>query len=186
MACSMNQGYSLLLNQLFIFFLFPIPQAKSIYFDICSLQQNHFDSSNLPLEGDAYPDLEGLQLTKDLANSLLNYSVGRALYYELVHLWDKITGWLTNFTTHFFFIIAGVDGHVSANGLAFFIAPIGSDIPNNSAGEYLGLFSNESALNAIEKKNVAVEFDTYLNPWDPSNNHVGINVNSIVSDVIVP
>jgi hypothetical protein len=26
-----------------------------------------------------------------------------------------------------------------------------------------------------------IEFDTYQDQWDPSNNHVGINVNSIVS-----
>ena len=151
----------LLLNQLFIFFLFPLPQAKSIYFDFSSLQQNHFESSNLPLQGNAYPEQEGLQLRKDSANSPLNYSVGPALYYERVHLWDKSTGWLTGFSTHFSFIIAGVDGHVSADGLAFFIAPFGSDMLNNSAGEYLGLFSNESALNATENGIVAVEFDTY-------------------------
>ncbi|KAM3753192.1 hypothetical protein ACB098_03G075000 [Castanea mollissima] len=141
---------SLLLNQLFIFFLFPLPQAKSIYFDFSSFQQNHFDSSDLTLQGDAYLDPE-------------------------------------DFTTHFSFIIAGVDGHVSADGLAFFITPFGSDIPNNSAGGYFELFSrlthkkkrfhqasNESALNATEKQIVAVD-----------NNHVGIDVNSIVSDVIV-
>ena len=157
---------SLLLNQLFIFFLFPLPQVKSIYFDYSSLQKNHFESSNLTLLGDAYLDPEGLQLTKDSVNPL-NYSVGCALYYERVHLWDKSTGWLTDFTTHFSFI-AGLDGHVSADGLAFFIAPFGSDIPNNLAGRYLGLFSNESTLNATKKQIVAVEFDTYLNPWDPS------------------
>ena len=84
-----------------------------------------------------------------------------------MHLWDKSTGWLTDFTTHFSFI-AGLDGHVSADGLAFFIASFGSDIPNNLAGRYLGLFSNESTLNATKKQIVAVEFDTYLNPWDPS------------------
>ena len=107
--------------------------------------------------GDAYLDPKGLQLTKDSVNNPLNYSLGRALYYERVHLWDKSTWWLTNFTTHFSFI-AGVDGHVSTDGLAFFIAPFGSDIPNNSAGEYLGLFSNESTLNATKKQIVAVEF----------------------------
>ncbi|KAL0005308.1 hypothetical protein SO802_012869 [Lithocarpus litseifolius] len=175
---------SLLLNQLFIFFLFPLPQTKSIYFDFSSLQQNHFESSNILLKGDAYTDA-GLQLTKDSANSPLNYSVGRAFYYEPVQLWDKSTGWLTDFTTHFSFIIEGVQGHVSADGLAFFIAPLGSDMPNNSAGGYLGLFSNESALNATENQIVAVEFDTYQNGWDPIANHVGIDVNSIVSNAIV-
>ena len=102
-----------------------------------------------------------------------------------MHLWDKSTGWLTDFTTHFSFIIAGVDGHVAADGLAFFITPFGSDMPTNSAGGYLGLFSNESALNATENQIVAVEFDTYQNGGDPRANHVGIDVNSIVSDVNV-
>ncbi|XP_030958907.1 lectin-related protein-like [Quercus lobata] len=145
---------SLFLNQLFIFFLFPLPQAKSIYFDFSSLQQNHFESSNPNLQGDAYPDPEGLQLTKDSANSPLNYSIGRALYYERVHLRDKSTGWLTDFTTHFSFIIASVDGYVFVDGLAFFIAPFGSDMPNNSAGGYLVLNSNESALNAESSNSV--------------------------------
>ncbi|KAM4108863.1 hypothetical protein ACB094_03G077600 [Castanea mollissima] len=154
---------SLLLNQLFIFFLFPLPQAKSIYFDFSSLQQNHFDSSNLTLQGDAYPDPE-------------------------------------DFTTHFSFIIAGVDGHVSADGLAFFITPFGSDIPNNSAGGYFELFSLflkkvakygtcKSRVQCVgpTRKNASTRLLslTLLNPWDPSNNHVGIDVNSIVSDVIV-
>ncbi|KAK4596701.1 hypothetical protein RGQ29_014650 [Quercus rubra] len=58
-------------------------------------------------------------------------------------------------------------------------------MPTNSAGGYLGLFSNESALNATENQIVAVEFDTYQNGGDPRANHVGIDVNSIVSDVNV-
>ena len=72
MALSSTRSYilqtqkisSLLLNQLFIFFLFPwpLPQAKSISFNFSSFQQNHFDSSNLTLQGDEYQP-EGLQLT---------------------------------------------------------------------------------------------------------------------------
>ena len=77
-----------------------------------------------------------------------------------MHIWDKNTGWLTDFTTHFSFIIASVDGHVSVDGLAFFIAPFGSDMSQNSAGGYLGLFNYESTLNANENQIFAVEFDT--------------------------
>lgn len=53
---------------------------------------------------------------------------------------------------------------------------------NNSAGGYLGLF-NETIDGDPSNHMLAVEFDTYKNQWDPSNNHVGINVNSIVSKV---
>ena len=52
---------------------------------------------------------------------------------------------------------------------------------------YLGLFSNESALYDTQNQIVAVEFDTYQNldfP-DQSHNHVGIDVNSIVSKTYV-
>ena len=111
-------------------------------------------SSNLTLLGDAYLDPECLQLTKDSANSPLNYSAGRALYYERVHLWDKSTGWLTDFTTHFSFIIASVDVYVFVDGLAFFITPFGFDMPNNSASGYLVLYSNESAPNTESSNRV--------------------------------
>ena len=97
-----------------------------------------------------------------------------------MHLWDNNTGRLTDFTTHFSFIIKAVNINF-ADGLAFFIAPFGSNIPVNSAGGYLGLFSRGSAINDTENQIVAVEFDTFQNDWDPSDNHVGIDVNSIVS-----
>uniref|UniRef100_A0A2N9FY46 non-specific serine/threonine protein kinase n=1 Tax=Fagus sylvatica TaxID=28930 RepID=A0A2N9FY46_FAGSY len=110
----------------------------------------------------------------------INSSVGRAIYNERVHLWDNNTGRLTDFTTHFSFIIKAVNKN-SADGLAFFIAPFGSNIPVDLAGGYLGLFSRGSAINDTENKIVAVEFDTFRNDWDPSDNHVGIDVNSLVS-----
>ncbi|KAM4108862.1 hypothetical protein ACB094_03G077500 [Castanea mollissima] len=50
-------------------------------------------------------------------------------------------------------------------------------------GDTFGLFSNETALYDTQNKIVAVEFDTYKNSdfTDQSDNHVGIDVNSIVS-----
>ena len=75
---------------------------------------------------------------------------------------------------------------VFGDGLSFFIAPFGLDIPKNSVGAYLGLVSSGtlSTFNESSKNNfVAVEFDTYKNWWDPSDNHVGIDVNFINSSV---
>ena len=112
-------------------------------------------------------------------------------------LWDNSTGRLTDFVTHFSFIIQVINGTgtitnqtnmLSGDELSsFFSAPFESNIPNNSAGGYLGLFSNESALYDTQNQIVAVEFDTYQNldfP-DQSDNHVGIDVNSIVSKTYV-
>ncbi|KAK6945844.1 Serine-threonine/tyrosine-protein kinase, catalytic domain [Dillenia turbinata] len=44
--------------------------------------------------------------------------------------------------------------------MTFFLAPYGLDIQN---------------------KYVSVEFDTFHNPWDPEGNHIGINVNFLIS-----
>nr|POF15886.1 l-type lectin-domain containing receptor kinase ix.1 [Quercus suber] len=59
-----------------------------------------------------------------------------------------------------------------------------AQIPDNSFGGYLGLFSNETAINGTQNQIVAVEFDTYPNEWDTASApHVGIDINSIVSNV---
>ncbi|KAF2320621.1 hypothetical protein GH714_029136 [Hevea brasiliensis] len=60
-------------------------------------------------------------------------------------------------------------------------SPNGSQVPDDSGGECLGLISNCSSSDTTGLAIVAVEFDTFLNSWDPSDNHVGINVNSIRS-----
>ncbi|KAK0590078.1 hypothetical protein LWI29_022396 [Acer saccharum] len=56
-----------------------------------------------------------------------------------------------------------------------------AQVPDNATGGCLGLITNCSNLNQSENPIVAVEFDTYENLWDPSDNHVGININSIES-----
>ena len=137
---------------------------------------------NINFQGHAYVDSEGLQLTRNTLTENLNFSVGRALYSENVSLWDSSTGWLADFTTHFSFIIKAVTP-MPADGLTFFIAPVGSKIPHNSNGGVFGLLSSDNAiaLNGTDNHIVAVEFDTFPNTWDSKSNHVGIDVNSIVS-----
>nr|POE73583.1 l-type lectin-domain containing receptor kinase ix.1 [Quercus suber] len=87
---------------------------------------------NGPLKGDAHSLPEGLQLTRDSGYENSTYSVGRALHHEQVHLWDNSTGWLADFKTQFSFNIKSIH-EVSGDGHSF-IAPFGSDIPENSAG----------------------------------------------------
>ena len=95
---SQPQKVQSLLNQLIIFFLFLLPPANAISFNFPSFQTNNY--VNLTRQGDAYLDPGGLQLTKNIT-----YSVGRALHPEGVRLWDKSTGRITDFTTHFSFKI---------------------------------------------------------------------------------
>lgn len=41
--------------------------------------------------------------------------------------------------------------------------------------------SEDQINSSIKNPFVAVEFDTCINPWDPLHDHVGININSMVS-----
>ena len=112
---------------IFIFFLFLLPYANSISFNFFSFNSNVV---NITFQGDAHSLPEGLQHTKDSGYENNTYSVGRALYHEQVHLWDNSTGWLADFETQFSFNIKSIH-EVSGDGLSFFIAPFGSDIPEN-------------------------------------------------------
>nr|AKV93719.1 clade XVII lectin receptor kinase [Solanum lycopersicum] len=59
------------------------------------------------------------------------------------------------------------------DGFAFFLAPAGSTIPyNTTRGGSLGLTSNNERLNLSINHFVAVEFDTYQNPYDPKGDHM--------------
>ena len=107
---------------------------------------------------------------------------GRATYYKPMQLWDKASGNLTDFTTHFSFSIDSQGRRAYGDGLAFFLAPEGSKLPPNlSQGRSLGLTRNDQQLNTTDNHFVAVEFDIYKNYFDPPGEHVGIDINSMQS-----
>ncbi|XP_059447426.1 L-type lectin-domain containing receptor kinase IX.1-like [Corylus avellana] len=130
----------------------------------------------------AFAEDSVIQLT---GNSLLARSelVGRATYSSPMHLWDKASGNLTDFTTYFTFAIDSQNRNSTGGGLAFFLAPNGSTIPNNvNQGAGLGLARDDQLLNSTDNPFVAVEFDIYSNqPWDSPGEHVGIDINSMKS-----
>ncbi|KAG6645747.1 L-type lectin-domain containing receptor kinase IX.1-like [Carya illinoinensis] len=174
-----------LLNQFFIFFLVLLPDAKSFSFDFPSFQPN---ITNIKFQGDAFRSGNGVpEVTKNQINGPINGSVGHASYNEAIRLWDARTGKLTDFTTQFSFVINSLNKSDYGEGIAFFIAPFEYEMPNNTGVGSLGLFSAGSnfTTNTSLNKIVAVEFDSYNSSWDPNDNHVGINVNSIVSVVNV-
>ncbi|KAJ4836294.1 hypothetical protein Tsubulata_008026, partial [Turnera subulata] len=153
--------------------------SDSLSFNFTSFSPNE---GNISFQGDAFPSANVLQLTRNAVNDNLTHSAGRASYRNPVRLWDAKTGKLTDFTSHFTFIMRQVQQDWYGDGISFFMAPFDSNIPADSVGGYLALFSPANALNASkENQIVAVEFDSFKNDWDPSSDHVGINVNSIVS-----
>ncbi|XP_057998204.1 L-type lectin-domain containing receptor kinase IX.1-like [Hevea brasiliensis] len=160
----------------FLLFLH-LPFSYAISFDY----PNFSNSQNLNLTGDAV-HIDGIiSLTRNRADSNLIDSVGRAVYSQEMHLWDGSTGKFADFLTHFSFNISTLTRQNGGDGLAFFLAPNGSQVPDDAWGGCLALISNCSSFNTTGKAIVAVEFDTYKNDYDPNDNHVGINVNSIKS-----
>ncbi|KNA18006.1 hypothetical protein SOVF_074680 [Spinacia oleracea] len=165
--------------------------VQSLNFSFPSFNPN---TPNITYRNDSTPTNGAIQLTINRAVGSLSGSVGRASYNHPVRLWDQSSNRTTNFTTHFSFDIIQVipDPNYYGDGIAFFIAPFddSANAPADSFGGCLGLIGrgqDESCNSTTEYPFVAVEFDTFHNAWDPgesgapSNDHVGINVNSVFS-----
>ncbi|KAK8652858.1 hypothetical protein V6N13_126881 [Hibiscus sabdariffa] len=180
MALSISVSrHPLVMKILMISFLLLIPYANPLSFNFSSFTPN---MQGIRFEGDAFPSANVLQLTKNDAIDDLTGSIGRASYDQPVRIWDATNRKLTDFTTRFSFIIRAVNLSEYGDGLSFFMAPFVSAMPRNSSGGYLGLLNpNLTVSNSTANSIVAVEFDSFRNEWDPSDDHVGINVNSIVS-----
>ncbi|XP_057824300.2 L-type lectin-domain containing receptor kinase IX.1 [Cryptomeria japonica] len=153
-------------------------------------------SVSFELEGNTQVQLDGdakfmggkvFQLT-DSSNGLNGGSVGRVVYNNTIPLGNS------NFTTHFQFQINWTRDNgdnrsdIGGDGFAFFMAsPVsGFHVPYRGDAGWLGLF-NEQNNGKLSNYLVAVEFDTYKTaPWDSNDNHIGIDVNNIMSEVSIP
>ncbi|KAL1534768.1 mannose/glucose-specific lectin Cramoll-like [Salvia divinorum] len=135
--------------------------------------------TSLTYQGDAFfpSGTTFLRLTKtDTSGIPQPGSIGRVLHSNPILF--RRQGGVASFETTINFIISSSPGHNSpADGLVFFVGPVGSTIPAGSAGGNLGMY-NQSGL----APNVfAVEFDVWVNTWDPSFRHIGINLGSRTS-----
>ncbi|XP_057812427.1 lectin-like [Salvia miltiorrhiza] len=126
--------------------------------------------TDLTYQGDAHfpSDSTFLRLTDAQANK-----VGRVLYSNPVQF--SQTGGQVDFETTVNFIITPGSGNSAADGLTFFIAPVGSTIPSSSSGSNFGIFGSSGSSPSV----FAVEVDTYVNGgWDPNYPHIGIDIGS--------
>ncbi|KAK0603147.1 hypothetical protein LWI29_001847 [Acer saccharum] len=175
-----NLTCELLNLPLFVFFIILLfPSASSISFNKPRFAP---DDNNIVYQGDATPSVGAIELINKYRYTC---RVGLVTYANMVQLWDSDTGKISDFNTRFSFSIDTLGNPIYGHGLAFFLAPVGFQIPLNSAGGFLGLF-NTTTIDSSSNQIVMVEFDSFKNvEWDPSDveGHVGINKNSLFSAV---
>ncbi|VAH24967.1 unnamed protein product [Triticum turgidum subsp. durum] len=102
-------------------------------------------------------------------------SVGRAFFGGR---FDSIS----SFSTTFVFVITSEYTGLSTHGLAFTISATTDSLLDALPSQYMGMFNRENVRN-VANRLFAVELDTVQNPEfrDINDNHVGIDVNTLVS-----
>jgi hypothetical protein len=130
-----------------------------------------------------------LQLTPDTRNNeafLVNKS-GSVLLLDPITLWRVDSHGVrhdASFNTSFDMIIyREPTWEQHGEGFAFVIASSLDGPPPGSHGGFLGLTNTTSKSNFSSF--VAVEFDTAKQSYDPDDNHIGLNIGSVVSDYVV-
>ncbi|KAM3357102.1 hypothetical protein P3S68_023816 [Capsicum galapagoense] len=103
---------------------------------------------DITYERDAHAENGAIQLISNHSVRGLNASVGRATYSRPLHLWDKASGNVTDFSTNFTFRISSQGKGGYRFGLAFFLAPTFTTIPENiTMFSNLGLMSDDMQSN---------------------------------------
>ncbi|WVZ12435.1 hypothetical protein V8G54_016965 [Vigna mungo] len=98
---------------------------------------------------------------------------------------------VADFTTEFSFVVNTKGAPLHGDGFTFYLASLDFEFPDNSSGGFLGIFNHETAFNTSLNHVVAVEFDSFVNEWDPNfpvsdSPHIGIDINSIRSAATAP
>lgn len=168
--------------------------SKNLYFP--DFRPHSKASNDIKLLGSASlaKDLGMIQIpalpTDPEAN--ISFQAGRAIFSSPIRLFDPTTNTPASFHTTFSFQIdrtstsrsrSRLDGNdLGGSGLTFILVP--DEVTVGRPGPWLGMLND-----ACEEdyKTFAVEFDTSRNEefGDPNDNHVGINLGSIVSNTTI-
>ncbi|CAM6067520.1 unnamed protein product [Sphagnum tenellum] len=111
------------------------------------------------------------------------YGCGKLIYKEKVQMLHPSTGAVASFKTSFTFTIFPPSGDSSKHfGHGFAFTSMEDNHTVGVAGDSMCVVTL-GTQGQITNTFFAVEFDTYLNPYydDPSDSHIGVNVNSFMS-----
>lgn len=142
------------------------------------LVYNSFNSSSISLYGNATIESHILTLTNETV-----FSIGRALYPAKIATKQAASSYVLPFSTSFIFAMAPNKKYQPGHGIVFLFVP-GTGIEGAEASQNLGLLNLTN--NGLPGNHLfGVEFDVFKNEEfkDISDNHVGLDVNSLVSEV---
>ncbi|KAJ6429174.1 hypothetical protein OIU84_020748 [Salix udensis] len=138
--------------------------------------------NNMSLNGAAKIKKNGLlSLTND-SHSIL----GHAFYSRPIKFKNSSNGKAFSFSSAFVFAAVPKYPNLGGHGLAFTLST-SSELPGAFPRQYLGLL-NKTVDGSFPGHIFAVEFDTHRDYdfFDINDNHVGVNINSMVSNKSVP
>ncbi|XP_017244736.1 L-type lectin-domain containing receptor kinase VIII.1 [Daucus carota subsp. sativus] len=134
--------------------------------------------TSLKLLGDAHWTNGSVRLTRDLG--VPNSGAGKVLYCKPIRFRSQETHIPASFTTYFTFSVSNLNPDSIGGGLAFVISP--DDDTVGDAGGYIGIMAGAGSPKSV----IAVEFDTLMDVEfkDINGNHVGLDLNSIISSQV--